>query len=58
MNGVTIVDGGVTYKDNNSGGPFNYDPNLALNPPLGYTSDPTSTKMVISGRSWSRQAAP
>ncbi len=54
--GVFVVDGNVTITGTLT--KVIHDPTLMLNPPLGYTDDPNSTAMILSGGSWSRQPAP
>ena len=53
--GVMLVTGSA---DISVSGTITHDPSLMDNPPLGYTEDPASTKMIISSRSWTRTTAP
>lgn len=55
IRGVLIVDGAANVDKNVI---LNHDADLLLNPPLGYTANPNSTKMIIQAKSWSRQAVP
>ena len=54
--GVFVVDGQTTIFA--QAAQIMHDPDLMLNPPLGYADDPNSTAMVIRSGSWSRQPAP
>lgn len=53
--GVIVVQGSATIWDSAT---ITHDPKLMDNPPLGYTEDPASTKMIISSQSWTRTTAP
>lgn len=54
--GALLVQGKLTLT---SGSPqFIHDRNLILNPPLGYSSNPNGTDMILQSRSWTRQAPP
>ncbi len=55
VHGVLVVHGELNVDKDCE---FIHDPNLMLNPPLGYTDDPNSTDMIIEARSWTCQPAP
>lgn len=55
VRGCIVVEGEMDVRRNCQ---FIHDPDLMLNPPLGYTDDPDSTDMIIEARTWSRRPAP
>jgi hypothetical protein len=56
FHGAILVQGTVTV---NGGSPqIIWDPKLIANPPLGYSSNPASTNMILQSQSLSRQASP
>lgn len=49
VDGSTVIDGPARIE---------HDPALMPDPPIGYTADPASVKMVLTRDDWSRTAAP
>ena len=54
--GAILVQGTVTVDTDAP--QIIWDRNLIMNPPLGYSSNPASTTMILQSQSWTRQASP
>jgi hypothetical protein len=54
--GAVLVQGAVTVESDSP--QIIWDRNLIMNPPLGYSSNPTSTSMIMQSQTWARQASP